>query len=117
MRRERLLGCALRFRPTYANANVGHPSLPFGVFWVEVCALSALCTLWVEVCALSALCALWVEVCALSALCAIRAVFAGGRAGFGVLWLGPEGCGPSSPGGGSPSDQAESQQLLESEVD
>jgi hypothetical protein len=71
----------------------------------------------VEVCALSALCALWVEVCALSALSAISAGFAGGRAGFGILWPGPEGCGPSSPGGGSPVDQAEFQQLLESKID
>jgi hypothetical protein len=26
---ERSLGCAHRFRPTYARANVGHPSIPF----------------------------------------------------------------------------------------
>jgi hypothetical protein len=70
----------------------------------------------VEVCALSALCAFWVEVCALSALSAIKAGFAGGRAGPAVLWLGPEGCGPSSPGGGCPDDQAEFQQLLEGKV-
>src|SRR5258708_27686816 len=57
-----------------------------------------------------------VKVCALSALSAISAGFAWGRAGFGILWPGPEVCGPSSPGGGSPVDQAEFQQLFESKV-
>jgi hypothetical protein len=28
MQRERSLGCAHHFRPTYAWANVGHPSIP-----------------------------------------------------------------------------------------
>jgi hypothetical protein len=28
MQRERSLGCAHLFRPTYAWANVGHPSIP-----------------------------------------------------------------------------------------
>ena len=28
IQRRRLLGCAHRFRPTYALANVGHPSIP-----------------------------------------------------------------------------------------
>jgi hypothetical protein len=31
MLRKRLLGCAHRFRPTYARANVGHPSISFEV--------------------------------------------------------------------------------------
>jgi hypothetical protein len=34
-----------------------------------------------------------------------------------VLCFGPDGCGPSSAGGGSPIDNAETLQLLESEVD
>ncbi len=29
MQRKRSLGCAHRFRPTYAGANVGHPSITF----------------------------------------------------------------------------------------
>jgi thioredoxin 1 len=31
MEEERWLGFARRFRPTYALANVGHPSIPYGV--------------------------------------------------------------------------------------
>jgi hypothetical protein len=76
---------------------------------VEVCTLSALCAVCVEVCALSALCAIRVEVCALSALCAIRVGFGGVRAGFRVLCFGPETCGPSSTGGGSPVDKTKAQ--------
>jgi hypothetical protein len=58
-----------------------------------------------------------VEVCALSALCAIRVGFGGIGAGFPVLYFDSEGCGPSWPGGGSPVDKAEAQELFESEVD
>jgi hypothetical protein len=48
--------------------------------------------------------------CALSALSAIWVSFWGVGAGFRVLDFGPEGCGPSSAGGGSPVDKAEGHQ-------
>jgi hypothetical protein len=35
---------------------------------------------------------------------------------FPGFWVGSEGCGPSSPGGGSPVDKAEALQLFESEA-
>jgi hypothetical protein len=46
-------------------------------------------------------------VCALSALCAIRAGFGRVGAGFLVLYFGPKGGGPSSAGGDSRFDKAE----------
>ena len=55
--------------------------------------------------------------CAISALCAIRVGLRGVGDGFRVLDFGPEGCRPSSAGGGFPVDEAEGVQLSESEVD
>ena len=56
-----IVGLGPSFSAHVGLGDRGHPSLPFGVVWVEVCALSALCALWVEVCALSALCAVRVR--------------------------------------------------------